>query len=274
MPVWNGRLPRVDLSKPESPSFATSMLIVNLNRKPAMLNSSCQQIAIRIMLMSIAFAMQAANAQSTRGPNAWWSRTDYQARELYSTVAEAQRGTVDAQIAAAGKFAKGYGSTEGPKFDVAHYWLQRAADKGSVMAVTMDAVIYAIDSPSNMAKAGEMIELSMKKEDPGTKPRGSNPIGAECKASPYCAGYTRLIAAYCGMFIVYPVSARREGKSAQVLAEIDIATREIIIKSDSPPEFSEAAREVLRSAFDRIPRPAELPTTSFRVQLPLNFQLE
>ena len=125
-----------------------------------------------------------------------------------------------------------------------------------------------------MAKAGEMIELSMKKEDPGTKPKGSNHFGAECMASPFCAGYTRLIATYCGMFITYPVSARREGKSAQVLAEIDITSGEIIIKSDSPPEFSEAAREVLRRAINQIPRPAEWPTTSFRVQLPLNFYLE
>ena len=114
--------------------------MVNLNRKSAMLNSSCQEIAMRIMLMSIAFAMQPANAQTTRGPDAWWTRTDYQTRELYATVAVAQHGTVDAQIAAARMFAKGYGSPEGPKFDIAHYWLQRAADKGSVLAVTMDAV--------------------------------------------------------------------------------------------------------------------------------------
>ena len=138
----------------------------------------------------------------------------------------------------------------------------------------MDAVLYAIDMPSNVAKAGELMELSIKKEEPGAKPTGPDPLGAECKASPYCVGYSRMIAAYCGLFITYPISARREGKSAELLAEIDLGTREITIKGEAPKEFSDAAREVLRAAFERIPRPAELSASRYRVQMPLNFQLD
>lgn len=232
----------------------------------------------RIALVFSFFAMLAgsAAAQSPRKTPDWWMRTDLDARILLNQVleAEASQGNADAQVNLARMFARGYGSPEGPKLAAAQYWLQRAMDKGAVHANGMAAVLYAIAEPPNLSKAGELMEGVIAAEKARGKTIGRT-LSPACLASPYCVGYTHIVTGYCHLFVVYPMSARRDGKEANFLAEVNLEKGEVKIKGqDVPPEFAEATRSVLEAALKNVPVPPEFDSKGYIVQIPLSFKLD